>query len=78
MRGALPQTTLEDKHLFELLRRAYIDARYDKSYRVTVEELAALGERVRALAAVVERGCQEKVAGLRASAGWRTANRMRW
>ncbi|MDC3960096.1 HEPN domain-containing protein [Polyangium jinanense] len=69
LRGALPRTTPEDKHLFELLRRAYIDARYDKSYRVTAEELATLGERVRALAAVVERVCQEKLAGLRASAG---------
>ncbi|MDI1434259.1 HEPN domain-containing protein [Polyangium sorediatum] len=69
LRGALPRTTPEDKHLFELLRRAYIDARYDKSYRVTVEELAALGERVRALAAVVERVCREKIAGLRAAAG---------
>src|SRR5262249_52739164 len=54
LRGVLPRATPEDEHLFDLLRRAYIDARYDKSYRITTEELAALGERVRAFAAVME------------------------
>lgn len=67
LRGALPRTAPDDKHLFELLKRAYIDARYVKSYRITAEELAALGERVRRLAAVVERVCQEKIASLRAA-----------
>ena len=66
--AVLPRSTPEDKHLFDLLRRAYIDARYDKSYRITVEELATLGERVRAFAAVVERVSQEKIASLRVAA----------
>lgn len=68
IRAVLPRTTPEDKHLFDLLRRAYIDARYDKSYRITAEELATLGERVRGFAAVVERVCREKIASLRADA----------
>lgn len=68
LRDALPQSTPEDKHLFDLLRRAYIDARYNKSYRIAAEELAALGERVRAFAGVVERVCREKIASLRAAA----------
>jgi predicted nucleotidyltransferase/HEPN domain-containing protein len=68
LRGALPRTAPEDERLFELLRRAYIDARYVKSYRITAEELAALGERVRGLSAVVERVCREKIASLRAAA----------
>src|SRR5262249_30684940 len=68
LRGVLPRATPEDEHLFDLLRRAYIDARYDKSYRITAEELAALGERVRAFATVVERVCGEKIASLRAAA----------
>jgi uncharacterized protein len=68
LRGALPRTAPEDKRLFDLLRRAYIDARYVKSYRITAEELAALGERVRRLAAVVERVCREKIASLQAAA----------
>jgi len=68
LRHVLPRTTPEDEHLFDLLRRAYIDARYVKSYRITAEELAALGERVRGFAAVVERVCREKIASLRADA----------
>lgn len=66
--GALPRTEPEDEHLFDLLRRGYIDARYVKSYRITSEELAALGERVRRFAAVVERVCREKIESLRAAA----------
>jgi predicted nucleotidyltransferase/HEPN domain-containing protein len=68
LRDVLPRSTPEDKHLYDLLRRAYIDARYDKSYRITAEELAMLGERVRQFAAVVERVCNEKIASLRAAA----------
>jgi len=69
LRDVLPRATPEDAHLYDLLRRAYIDARYVKSYRITAEELAAIGERVRALMAIVERVCREKIASLRAAAG---------
>ena len=51
--GALPRTEPEDERLFKLLKRAYIEARYSKSYRVTDEELAALRERVLDLGARV-------------------------
>ncbi len=64
----LPRATPEEGRLYDLLRRAYIDARYDKSYRITEEELATLGERMRAVAKVVERVCREKIASLRAAA----------
>jgi uncharacterized protein len=57
-----PMASEEDKHLFDLLRRAYIEARYKKSYRITAEELGALGERVRDLAGRVERACRERIA----------------
>lgn len=68
LRAVLPRATPEDERLYDLLRRAYIDARCDKSYRITAEELAALGERVREFAAVVERVCREKIASLHAAA----------
>lgn len=64
----LPRATPEDEHLFSLLKRAYIDARYDKAYKITPEELTALGARVRAFAAVVDRICRDKIASLRAAA----------
>jgi HEPN domain-containing protein len=59
-----PMATAEDERLFKLLRRAYIEARYSKSYRITAEELATLGERVRDLAGRVERACREQIEGL--------------
>src|SRR5678816_802702 len=37
--AALPRADGEDQRLFDLLRRAYIDARYSRSYRITNEEL---------------------------------------
>jgi HEPN domain-containing protein len=58
-----PMATEEDEYLFNLLRRAYIEARYSKSYRITAEQLAALGERVKDLAGRVERACKERIEG---------------
>jgi len=59
-----PRATDEDDRLFKLLKRAYIESRYSKGYRITAEELAALGERVRDLAGRIERACREKIASL--------------
>jgi HEPN domain-containing protein/predicted nucleotidyltransferase len=58
----IPKTLPEDERLFKLLKKAYIDARYSRSYRITAEELAILGERVRAIAGRIERACREKIA----------------
>jgi predicted nucleotidyltransferase/HEPN domain-containing protein len=60
--GALPRTEDEDKRLFDLLRRGYIDARYSKSYRITLEELRILRERVHDLAVRVREACIDKLA----------------
>jgi uncharacterized protein len=58
----IPKSLPEDERLFKLLKKAYIEARYSRSYRITAEELAILGERVRALAGRIERACREKIA----------------
>ena len=43
-----PQTDKLEKKRFSLLRRAYIDARYDmENFKVTKEDLQWLGDRVR-------------------------------
>jgi predicted nucleotidyltransferase/HEPN domain-containing protein len=60
--GAMPRTEPEDKRLFELLKRAYIDARYSKNYRVTESELETLAERVLDLAARTRAACVAKLA----------------
>jgi HEPN domain-containing protein len=58
----LPKTEPDDKHLFDLLKKAYIDARYSMSYRITAEELAELQKRVLVLADRVRSACLEKIA----------------
>ena len=58
----LPKTDPDDKHLFDLLKKAYIDARYSMSYRITAEELAELQKRVLVLAERVRAACLEKIA----------------
>jgi predicted nucleotidyltransferase/HEPN domain-containing protein len=58
----LPKSEPGDKRLFELLKKAYIDARYSMSYRITPEELTVLQERVVILGERVRAACLEKIA----------------
>lgn len=57
-----PDNTPEEKHLFDLLKRGYIDARYKDHYEIKAEELGTLIERVRRLQVVTEKICLEKIA----------------
>jgi HEPN domain-containing protein len=59
---ALPKIEPEDKRLHDLLRKAYIESRYSKSYRITLDELAALQVRVLGLAARVRAACLDQLA----------------
>jgi predicted nucleotidyltransferase/HEPN domain-containing protein len=56
-----PQGTQEEKRRFELLRKAYVSARYKKSYSITAEELTWLAERVNKLKEVAKKLCEEKI-----------------
>lgn len=51
-------------HLFDLLKRGYIDARYKQDYVITGDELTALIKRVQAMQGVVEEMCREKISAL--------------
>jgi uncharacterized protein len=59
---ALPKIEPEDERLFTLLRKAYIEARYNKAYRITLDELSALQGRVLGLAGRVREASLEKLA----------------
>jgi uncharacterized protein len=59
---ALPKAAPEDERLHTLLRKAYIEARYSKSYRITLDELTTLQQRVLGLACRVREACLEKLA----------------
>jgi HEPN domain-containing protein/predicted nucleotidyltransferase len=58
-----PMTTEEEKRLFVLLKKAYIDARYNKNYKIEMAELEYLGSRVALLRDLTERVCRERIAG---------------
>lgn len=62
--GALPRAPGEDERLFLLLKRAYIEARYSKSYRITAAELAILQDRVLDVAVRVRQACVDKLTTL--------------
>jgi len=62
-----PRSNRKDRSLFEKLKEAYVKARYSKHYRISVEELAWLAERVKELAQIVELVCAERINELRTS-----------
>ncbi len=55
-----PLASQEQKDCFKLLQKAYIDARYNKHYKITQEQLNYLIGRVEKLKKVVEKICKEK------------------
>ncbi len=59
-----PRSTPEEDKRFDLLKRAYVDARYDPDYAITREELEYLASRVRELKAVAGESCRRKIEGL--------------
>jgi uncharacterized protein len=61
---AWPRDTKFAQRSFELLRRAYVDARYSPHYKITVEELAWLIERVTALHDLVRTVCENRLSAL--------------
>jgi predicted nucleotidyltransferase/HEPN domain-containing protein len=58
--AAWPRDTRIDRRRFELLSRAYVEARYSSKYKITIEELEWLTERVRILQQLVMQICQER------------------
>ena len=66
---AWPRDNKLDRRRFELLKRAYVEARYSPNYEVTVEDLEALAAAARNLREIVERLCREQLDRLRSAAG---------
>jgi len=55
------ETDHYEKHLFDLLKRGYIDARYRNDYDITADEFDILNKRVETLRSVIEKICKEKI-----------------
>lgn len=62
---AWPRATRIDRRRFELLKRAYVEARYSPSYDIAVEDLTALASSVVQLRDIVEHLSREILSELR-------------
>jgi uncharacterized protein len=56
-----PRKTPEEKRLFELLQKAYIEARYNPKYKITKKELEYLSKRVKKLQRLTKEVCKERI-----------------
>ncbi|MEJ5978909.1 HEPN domain-containing protein, partial [Novosphingobium sp. PS1R-30] len=59
---AWPRDTKLDRRRFELLKRAYVDARYSPNYKISLEDLDALYTFVKRLRDIVGEVCEERIA----------------
>ncbi len=62
--GVWPRTNKFERQGFDLIRRAYVEARYSAHYEISNEHLAWLEERVAALQLVVEAVASERIEAL--------------
>jgi len=66
---AWPRETKLDRRRFELLKRAYVEARYSDEYAISSDDLLAIGAAVRALRTIVDSTTRERLEHLRQKAG---------
>lgn len=57
-----PKATDEQKESFDLLKRAYIEARYSFAYAITKAQLEYLGQRVKELQRLTKEICEARIA----------------
>jgi HEPN domain-containing protein/predicted nucleotidyltransferase len=56
-----PRATDAQKECFDLLRRAYVEARYNPGYKITREQLEYLAQRVRKLQDLTKKICEARI-----------------
>jgi len=61
---AWPQGTKLDRRRFELLKRAYVEARYSPNYNISIEDLDALFTSVKRLRDIAAKLCEERISEL--------------
>jgi predicted nucleotidyltransferase/HEPN domain-containing protein len=64
-----PATNKFERRCYELLRAAYVKARYSRHYKINAEELAWLVDRIGVLQDLVRTLCEERLAALAKEAG---------
>jgi predicted nucleotidyltransferase/HEPN domain-containing protein len=66
---AWPRDSRLDRRRFQLLKRAYVEARYSTAYEISTDELTAILTSIRRLRDLVELVCRERLETLREAAG---------
>jgi uncharacterized protein len=61
---AWPRATKLDRRRFELLKRAYVEARYSPNYSISVEDLDALYASVKRMRDIVVKLCEARISEL--------------
>lgn len=69
MIAAWPREARVDRRRFELVKRAYVEARYSASYEIGTDDLTAIASSVRALRNVVEQVSSGRLDDLRRDSG---------
>ena len=64
LKGVWPRETKFERRCYELLREAYVKARYSRHYRISAEQLEWLSSRVAVLQQYVRELCEERIAVL--------------
>ncbi|MEN5147633.1 MULTISPECIES: HEPN domain-containing protein [Brevundimonas] len=67
--AAWPREHRADRRRFEMLKRAYVEARYSDQYDLSAEDLAWLMDGARRLRDLVEAACRNRLAALQREAG---------
>lgn len=64
LKAVWPRESKFERRCYELLREAYVKARYSRHYRITAEQLEWLSSRVEVLRQLVRELCEERIATL--------------
>jgi hypothetical protein len=59
-----PRESKFERRCYELLREAYVKARYSRHYRISAEQLEWLSGRVKLLQSIVRSICEQRIADL--------------
>lgn len=62
--AAWPREGRPERRRFEMLKRAYVEARYGDQYDISIEDLEALSASAKTLSGLVASVCEERLAGL--------------
>ncbi|WP_158559122.1 HEPN domain-containing protein [Deminuibacter soli] len=64
LNGLFPRNTPEEIHLFQLLQKAYVDARYKPTYTITQAEVLIITTRVQKIQTLVQEICHTQLNAL--------------